>query len=182
MKFGEITFGGRFSGFNMVEKPTSEIPNEVVSAVNTTCNVNGYTYTPIWYFGEKQTKNGKNHLIVCKREKDNEKQLVLIVINLPPNSNGKNATVVSCVDSADLYGDLKEMFENSLNDVTGVKYTPLAFIGEKAVKGINYYILSIAKVDNFEQYAVIIEVNKFMEKTTLIGIIRLGGLGYAFNW
>lgn len=181
MKFGEITFGGKFGGFNMLDKPTADIPNDVVSAINSTCNVNGYTCTPIWYFGEKVV-NGKNHLVACKREKDGKKQIVVLVINIPPNSTGKNATVVSCSEQADLYGNLKDMFESSMKDITGVKYTPLAFIGEKIVKGKNYYILSQAQIEDSEPYVVIVEINEFMEKATLIGIIRLGGLGYAFTW
>ena len=181
MKFGDIKIGGKFGGFNMTDKPTAEIPSQVVSAINFNCNVNGFVYTPIWYFGD-QVVNGTNYLIVCKREKDTLKQLVLITINLPPNSNGKNATIISCVEKADLYGNLAELFNTALKELAGVSYIPLAFIGEKLVKGKNYYLLCQAKISDSEPYAVIVEINEFMEKATLIGIERLGGLGYAFSW
>lgn len=181
MRFGEIKIGGKFGGFNLLNKPTSEIPPQVSTAIKTICNVNGWVYTPIWYFGD-QVVNGVNHLVVCKREKDNVKQLVVLIINIPTNSNGKNATVISCTERADLYGKLEELFETALKDITGVKYTPLAFMGDKVVKGKNYYILSQARISDSEPYAVIIEINEFMDKITLIGIERLGGLGYAFTW
>ena len=185
MVFGGITLGGRFTGFNLQGRPTTDIPNEVVSAVNATMNLNGQVYTPIWYFGDKDTPEGTNHLVVCKREKDGVSHIVLANVNLPKtNTNGSGATLVSVVDAADLYGSLKAIFDEALGDLLGVKYSSIAFMGEKVVRGMNYYILCQAALsqDSNNPYPAIVEINEFNGKSTLLGVERLGGLGYAFTW
>ena len=178
MKFGEIKMGGKFGGFSMLAKPSADIPPEVVKGVNT---VFGENCVPVWYFGN-QVVNGMNHLVLCKKEQDSKKTLILVTINIPFNNDGGLATAVNWVEEADLYGSLGDLFENAMKDITGVNYKPIAFMGEKLVKGKNYYILCQATIAESEPYAVIVEINEFMGKATLIGIERLGGLGYAFTW
>lgn len=184
MKFGEIKLGGKFGGYEIYNKSADKMPQDVASALPAVCNVNGWTYAPIWYWGT-QLVNGVNHMLVCRRVKGDVNQIVLVVINIPFNSvGGAGASLVSVTEQADLYGELKEAFDTKLKDLCGVGYKPIAYMGEKLVKGVNHYILCQATIQypHSTPYAAIAEINVFQEKGNVIGIERLGGLGYAFTW
>ena len=185
MKFGEITLGGRFGGYEIYNKSADRMPQDLATALPNVCNKDGWVYAPIWYWGT-QLVNGVNHMLVCERVKDDIAQIVLVVINIPFNSvGGQGASLVSVTEQADLYGDLKKAFDNEMKALCGVGYKAVAFMGEQIVKGTNYYILVEGKVlykDALKPFAGIAEINLFNGEYALIGIERLGGLGYAFTW
>lgn len=178
MQFGNIKLGGRLGGFTIINQPADKLPQDLATAIPTLCP----GYVPLWYMGT-QLVNGVNHAVVCSR--NNESEIVMVIINIPPNSiGGKGASIVSILDSADLFGNLKDLFDEALNGLVGVTYKPIAFLGEQLVKGMNYFILTEAKVvyPDAKPYPAIVEINVFQNKATLLGIERLGGLGYSFTW
>lgn len=186
MKFGEIKLGGKCGGYEVYNKPADKMPQDLASALPAVCNVNGWVYAPIWYWGT-QLVNGVNHMSICRRVKDDVDQIVVVVINIPFNSvGGKGASLVSVTEQADLYGELKEAFDTYMTDLCGVGYKPVAYMGEKLVKGVNHYILCQATIQypNAIPYAAIIEINSFQGKAKATNIERLGAseLGYSFSW
>lgn len=163
MKFGEITLGGRFGGWKIINQPANKLPQPVASGLYEATSADDYVYTPIWYFGE-QLVNGMNHLLICERIRDEESHIVIVIFNIPPNSvGGKGAKLVDVVQHADLYGALKVTFEEKLGNLCGVSYKPVGYLGEKVVKGINHYVLAEALLQypGARPYPVVIEFNIF---------------------
>lgn len=178
MKFGDVKLGGKLGGYTIVNQPADKLPQDLATAIPDLCP----GYIPLWYMGT-QLVNGMNHAVVCSR--NNASEIVLVIINIPPNSvGGKGASVVSITDSADLFGTLGQIFTEALNGLVGVTYKPIAFLGEQVVKGVNYFILAEAKIvyPDAKPYPAIVEINVFQNKASLVGIERLGGLGYSFSW
>ena len=179
MKFGEIKLGGRFGGYNIINESADKLPQDLASAVVSVCEDKEYMLVPIWYWGT-QLVNGLNHMLVCEKVQNGKYQIVVAIINIPPNSvGGKGAKLVALLDKADLYGALKTAFDNEMKNLCGVAYHPVAYMGEKMVKGVNHYILCEANLQypGSRPYAVVVEMNIFGSDANVTGIERLGGLG-----
>lgn len=181
MKFGEVKLGGRFGGYTIINEPADRLPQDLASAVVEVCDGKGYRLVPIWYYGT-QLVNGLNHMLVCEKIRGDATccQIVVAIINIPPNSvGGKGAKLVALLDKADLYGALKTAFDGQLKNLCGVGYYPVAYMGEKMVKGVNHYILCEANLQypGSRPYAVVVEINVFGSDANVTGIERLGGLG-----
>lgn len=179
MKFGEIKLGGRFGGYTIINEPANRLPQDLASAVYGVCEDKEYTLVPIHYYGT-QLVNGMNHMLVCEKVQNDKYQIVVAIINIPPNSiGGKGAKLVAILDKADLYGALKTAFDGQLKNLCGVGYHPVAYMGEKVVKGVNHYILCEANLQypGSRPYAVVVEINIFGSDANVTGIERLGGLG-----
>ena len=179
MKFGEITLGGRFGGWTIINEPADKLPQNVASAVVSVCDDKDYRLVPIHYYAT-QVVNGVNHMLVCEKIQNDTYQIVLAIINIPPNSiGGKDAKLADLVEKADLYGALKVAFEGQLKNLCGVGYHPVAYMGEKVVKGVNHYILCEADLQypGSRPYPVVVEINVFGSDANVTGIERLSGLG-----
>ena len=179
MKFGEIKLGGRFGGYTIINESADRLPQDLASAVVSVCEDKEYMLVPIWYWGT-QLVNGLNHMLVCEKVQNSKYQIVVAIINIPPNSvGGKGAKLVALLDKADLYGALKTAFEGHLKNLCGVGYHPVAYMGEKMVKGVNHYILCEANLQypGSRPYAAVVEINIFGSDANVTGIERLGGLG-----
>lgn len=179
MKFGEIKLGGRFGGYNIINEPADRLPQDLASAIVGVCMDKKYSLHPIHYYAT-QVVNGVNHMLVCEKAENGRYSIVVAIINIPPNSiGGQGATIVDLLEKADLYGALKTAFDGPLKNLCGVGYHPVAYMGEKVVKGVNHYILCEANLQypGSRPYGVVAEINVFGSDANVTGIERLGGLG-----
>ena len=181
MRFGEITLGGKLGGYEIINKSAEELPQDLASAIPELLNKDGYTYTPIWYYGRQLVK-GYNHMVACIQSKGGLNKVAVVIINIPPGSvGGKGAKVEEIALKANLYGDLNEAFEEVLappNGLLGVTYKPVAYLGSKVTKGITHYILCEADTmyPGSNAYPVVLAISFFQGIPTLSGIEPLGGI------
>ena len=197
--FGGIELGGEFGGYEIVNQPATQLPQDVASAVSA-ANSNpllGATYNPLWYVG-KQTVNGVNHLFIAegiRATKNKDKSIVGLVINVPPGENsikGEGAKVDRIIESAELEPEIQAAFTTLEKSLIGVSYKPVVYIGKQIVKGENHYIVCEAKAiyPNAQPKAVVFVLNIFEGKPSVVGILPISAgakdeqtlFGYAFNW
>ena len=169
MACGAIELGGDFGGYDIVSCPATSMPEVVASAITeaTSNGVVGVSLEPLWYIGS-QLVEGMNYLLVCKATRSNYRKdtaVVLVTINVPPSGavDGSGATIVSIKDEADLTPELEVIFEAAMEDILGVDYKPVAYVGKQVVKGINYYFICEAKAvyPGAEPYAALVCINMF---------------------
>ena len=178
MKTGRIEFntGGPFGGYQIINTPVSELPQEVATAIGVVnSGLLGATYVPIRYVG-RQLVNGWNHMFIAKEVRTTRvtsEKIVVLVINIPAGDvTGEQAKVVSIIEEAQLDPEVKDIFEAAMGSIVGVNYTPILFIGTQIVKGINYYFVCSAQVvyPGAEPYAAVVSVNFFNGKSTVVSI------------
>ena len=189
--FNGIELGELLGGYEIVNKPANELPQDLTSAVsNINGGILGATYQPIWYVGH-QLVNGTNHLLICKEirsTKDKNTCIVGLVINI--SASGKDATVVEIIEEAKLSAEVQVAFLAAEKQLVGVGYKPLAYVGSQVVKGINHYLICQAKgiYPNAMPYAVVMCINVFENQVSVVGISPLPTkteemiCGYAFSW
>ena len=199
MKFGEIELGKSFGGYEIINKPADQIPQDVASAigiVNSTPLL-GATYIPLWLWG-KQVVNGVNYFFIAediRTTKDKDKSIVGLIINIPPGEGsikGEGAKIVRVIENEKLSEEIDVAFNEVVKGLCGVAYKPIAYIGKQIVKGENHYILCEAKTiyPGAQPRAVILCINIFNGKSSVVSILPLstGGkdtptlFGYAFTW
>lgn len=195
-KFGGIELGGAFGGYEIINAPATELPQDVASAVSeANSNILGATYNPIWYVG-KQTVNGVNHLFVAediRATKDKNKHIVGLVINVPPGEGaeqGKGAKIASIIESEELDADVQAAFATIEKSLIGVSYKPVMYIGSQVVRGVNHYIVCEARgiYPGAQPYAAVMCINVFEGNASLVGIAPIAQgtqetiCGYAFTW
>ena len=197
MKLGGIKFADVFGGYELVNIPASRIPQDAATAVFGAINsgILGATYDPFWYVGS-QVANGKNHLFLCKEIRataNKDTSIVGLVINVPPSekaSQGDGAKVVRIIEEADLPEDLRCVFFCCEQNLVGVSYKPLFYVGSQIVKGVNHYFICQAKgiYPGAEPYAVVVCINVFENIKSIVSIERINDtaeepkLGYSFTW
>ena len=199
MKFGEIEFGKNFGGYEIINKPADQIPQDAASAIGIV-NSNpllGATYIPIWLWG-KQVVNGVNYFFIAediRATKDKDKSIVGLIINIPPGTGaikGEGAKIVRVIENEKLSEEIDVAFNEVVKGLCGVAYKPIAYIGKQIVKGENHYILCEAKTiyPGAQPRAVILCINIFEGKSSVVSIFPLGNsgkdtptlFGYAFTW
>ena len=196
-KFGEIELGGTFGGYEIVNIPAMKLPQDIASAVGVVNSIPllGATYNPIWYVG-KQTVNGVNHLFIAediRATRSKDKSIVGLVINVPPGEGsikGEGAKIARIIESEELPEDVRLAFETVVKGLVGVGYKPVMYIGKQAVRGENHYIVceALGIYPGAEPYAVVLCVNIFEGKASLVGIAPVvpgnkeGICGYSFSW
>lgn len=182
MKFGGINYGGRLGGWHLINKSCDMMPQDLASVDFTSF---GAKYEPVWLVAE-QIVNGKNYMTICKITRSDEKQTVLyagVIINIPAGSvGGKGATIVQVIEDidlvegvpVDLVDQLKGYFKTATKKLQGVGFTPILYLGQKVVKGINYYVFAEAKImyPNSEPYGVLLEINVINNDATVTAIER----------
>ena len=175
---GSINVGGKLGGYQLVNHSANQLPQSLATATSKLLDAN---YKAIWYIGSQQV-NGKNHLLICEQFKSTSKRIVGVVINIPADdTDGANASIVEIIDDAELIegtnldNNLRENFKNLLNNILGVRYTPILYIGSQIVKGINHYIVAEAKIvrPDAEPYAVMICFNVFNDSVVVTSIEHL---------
>ena len=169
MVFGGINFGGKLGSYTITNHSTARLPQALATAVsklesNELTGV-GATYKAVWYLGA-QVVNGKNYALVCEKttsDKDATEEIVVVIINIPPQGavTGEGAKVVEIIDknNATFDENLLANFKKAVAKLTGVGYIPILYFGTQVVKGINYFIIAQAKVEN--PYAVMVTMNVF---------------------
>ena len=199
MKFGEIELGKNFGGYEIINKPSDQIPQDVASAigvVNSTPLL-GATYIPLWLWG-KQVVNGVNYFFIAediRTTKDKDKSIVGLIINIPPGEGsikGEGAKIVRVIENEKLSEEIDVAFNEVVKGLCGVAYKPIAYIGKQIVKGENHYILCEAKTiyPGAQPRAVILCINIFNGKSSVVSILPLSSgtkdtptlFGYAFTW
>ena len=196
-KFGGIELGGVLGGYEIVNIPANKLPQEVASAMGAanSAPLLGATYNPIWYIG-KQVVNGVNHLFIAediRTTKNKDKSIVGLVINVPPGEHaaqGEGAKVVRIIESEELQPEVQAAFSTVEKGLVGVSYKPVMYIGSQVVRGVNHFIVCEAKTiyPGAQPYAVVLCVNIFEGKTSLVGIAPISSneketlCGYAFTW
>ena len=197
-KFGEIELGGTLGGYEIINQPADKLPQDLASAIGIV-NSNpllGATYNPLWLWG-KQPVNGVNYLFIAediRTTKNKDKSIVGLIINIPPGEGavkGEGAKIVRVIDNEKLSEEVELAFNEVVKELRGVSYKPVIYLGKQIVKGENHYILCEGKViyPGAQPYAVIIGINIFENKSSVVGILPISGnkktqelFGYAFNW
>ena len=198
-KFGGIELGEAFGGYEIVNQPTTQLPQDVASAVSA-ANSNpllGATYNPLWYVG-KQTVNGVNHLFIAediRSTKNKDKSIVGLIINVPPGEHavqGAGAKIDRIIESEKLAPEIQNAFTTVEKGLTGVSFKPVVYIGKQVARGENHYIVCEAKTIYLgaQPHAVIFAFNIFEGKPSIVGILPISAgakdeqtlFGYAFNW
>ena len=178
MKFGQIELDPMFGGMEIVNKPANKLPQEVASACAClNSSLLGATYMPIWYVG-RQLVNGYNYFLICEEirvTKEHGKMIVGVKINVPagPDSfTGANAKIVEIVEECNLEPEVRSVFNSAMNQLVGVHYKPLAYIGHQIVNGVNHYILCEAKAvyPGADPRAVIVCINEKAGAGTIVSI------------
>lgn len=196
-KFGGIELGGVLGGYEIVNIPANKLPQDAASAmgVANSAPLLGATYNPIWYVG-KQLVNGTNYLFIAediRTTKNKDKSIVGLVINVPPGEHamqGEGAKVVRIIESEELSPEVQAAFSTVEKGLVGVSYKPVMYIGSQVVRGVNHFIVCEAKTiyPGAQPYAVVLCVNIFEGKTSLVGIAPISSneketlCGYAFTW
>ena len=195
-KFGGIELGGVLGGYEIVNIPANKLPQEVASAMGAANgDLLGATFSPIWYVG-KQLVNGTNYLFIAEEirtTKNQDKHIVGLVINVPPgehSAQGESAKVVRIIESEELAPEVQAAFSTVEKGLVGVSYKPVMYIGSQVVRGVNHFIVCEAKTiyPGAQPYAVVLCVNIFEGKTSLVGIAPISSneketlCGYAFTW
>ena len=195
-KFGGIELGGVLGGYEIVNIPANKLPQEAASAMGTANgDLLGATFSPIWYVG-KQLVNGTNYLFIAEEirtTKNQDKHIVGLVINVPPGEHsmqGEGAKVVNIIESEELVPEVQAAFSTVEKGLVGVSYKPVMYIGSQVVRGVNHFIVCEAKTiyPGAQPYAVVLCVNIFEGKTSLVGIAPISSneketlCGYAFTW
>lgn len=195
-KFGGIELGGVLGGYEIVNIPANKLPQEAASAMGAANgDLLGATFSPIWYVG-KQLVNGTNYLFIAEEirtTKNQDKHIVGLVINVPPGEHseqGEGAKVVRIIESEELAPEVQAAFSTVEKGLVGVSYKPVMYIGSQVVRGVNHFIVCEAKTiyPGAQPYAVVLCVNIFEGKTSLVGIAPISSneketlCGYAFTW
>ena len=196
-KLGGIELEGLFGGIELINKPADKLPQDLASAFgNINAGLLGATYTPIWYVGT-QVVNGINHILVCKEirsTKDKDTCIVVLVINIPPNSiGGKGAKLVQIIEEADLPQDVYANFKKATQMLLGVSYKPVAYVGKQVVRGMNYFIICDACpiYPGAQSHAVLFVFNVFENEVSVVSVTPIPDsqpeeqemlCGYAFTW
>ena len=176
MKFGGIELDGLFGGIQLVNVPAKRLPQDLATAfVECNNNLLGATFSPIWYVG-KQLVNGMNHILVCEEirtTREAKPSIVLLTINIPVGSiGGKDAKIVSIVESSDVSKSLSDMFTECTGHLVGCSYKLVTYVGKQIVKGINHYFIAEAKrvIPNSKPFPVMVCVNEFQGVHMLVSI------------
>lgn len=211
MKFGEITMGGKLAGWTLVNKPVTELPQDLASATSEGSDLFksklGATYEPVWYLAT-QVVNGVNHLLICKQTKKTQEEsvhIVGVVVNIPIGDlTGKNAKIVEVITDEELIEgvspdeEVLENFKKATQQLLGFTFTPVLFAGQQVVRGINYTVISEVKTarGGSDPYAAAITFNVFNGEVLVVEVVPLipamtsvsdtgeqkPKLGYAFTW
>ena len=140
---------------------------------------------------------GKNHLFIVKEvrsTKDKNTSIVGLVINVPPSKDafkGENAKIVEIIEEAKLSQEIQYIFDKAMQNLIGVGYTPLFYIGHQIVKGVNHYFIAQAKCiyPGADPYPVQICINDFDGSISIVSIEKIldqkesnKTLNYSFSW
>jgi len=199
MKFGEIELGKTFGGYEIINKPANRLPQDLASAigiVNSTPLL-GATYNPLWLWG-KQPVNGVNYFFIAediRATKNKDKSIVGLIINIPPGEGavrGEGAKIVRIIENEKLSEEVELAFKEVVQELRGMSYKPVAYMGKQVVRGENHYILCEAKViyPGAQPRAVVVGINIFENKPSIACILPIGNatddtpslFGYAFTW
>ena len=144
MKFGEIELGKTFGGYEIINQPTTKLPQDLASAISIV-NSNqllGATYNPLWLWG-KQLVNGVNYLFIAediRTTKNKDKSIVGLIINIPP---GEGAKIVRVIESEKLSDEVEIAFDEVIKELCGVSYKPVAYFGKQIVRGEKSHFVRI---------------------------------------
>lgn len=199
MKFGEIELGKTFGGYEIINKPANRLPQDLTSAIGIV-NSNpllGATYNPLWLWG-KQPVNGVNYFFIAediRATKNKDKSIVGLIINIPPGEGavrGEGAKIVRIIENEKLSEEVELAFKEVVQELRGMSYKPVAYMGKQVVRGENHYILCEAKViyPGAQPRAVVVGINIFENKPSIACILPIGNatddtpslFGYAFSW
>lgn len=177
---GGITLGGKYGGYELINKPVTSMPQDLASGFYIAQEgFVGSSFEPLYIVG-KQVVNGINYFVIAEQTlvlAKPIKRIVGLTINIPPKSvGGKSAKIIDVVTSEvpRIPVEIEEILKNKLSELIGATHKPVTFIGEQLVKGKNYFIVaeSTAVVPNAEPYATLITLNVF-EDTASIKIDNL---------
>lgn len=197
MKFGEIELGGTLGGYEIINQPADNLPQDLASAIGVV-NSNpllGATYNPLWLWG-KQPVNGVNYLFIAediRTTKNKDKSIVGLVINIPPGEGaikGDGAKIVRVIETDKLSEEVELAFNDVVKELRGVSYKPVIYLGKQTVRGENHYVLCEAKViyPGAQPYAVVLGINIFEGKPSISSIMPVRNtdkptlFGYSFTW
>ncbi len=199
-RFGGVELGGTFGGYTIVDTSAAKLPQDAATAIGAANNgMLGATYNPIWYVGH-QLVNGTNHLFVAevaRSTKDRDTSIVGLVVNVPAGEgylSGKGAKIARIIENATLTPEVETAFTSVTQNIVGVGYKPVLYVGEQIVHGTNHYIVCEARgvYPGARPYATVVCVNICDGNASLVSITPInasagtktaaGMFGYAFTW
>lgn len=192
-KVGGIELTPEFGGLELINKPATSVPQELATAFG---EINegllGATYTPLWVVG-KQVVNGVNYYVICKEvraTKETNTLIVNLVIHIPSvKSDGTKpkARIDKIIEEATLDADIARIFQSAMT-ITGVGYTPLAYIGKQIVNGTNHFFICQAKTiyPGSEPFAAFVGIHTTRDNHSSLLFVKPLNVeelvGYAFTW
>ena len=199
-KFGGVELGGEFGGYTIVDTSAAQLPQDAATAIGAANNgMLGATYNPVWYIGH-QLVNGTNHLFVAeavRSTRDRDTSIVGIVVNVPAGEgylSGKGAKIARIIENATLAPEVKTAFASATQNLVGVGYKPVLYVGRQIVHGTNHYIVCEARgvYPGAKPYAAVMCINICDGNASLVSITPInthtgtkaatGMFGYAFTW
>jgi hypothetical protein len=176
----------KFGGWEI--KVSEGMPQKVASAMGKLDELLGAKYIPVLYLGS-QVVNGTNHAVLAEQTVitgEDSKNAVIVVVNEKPNS--MDAAVVDIhriVESGGKLGGTKiemsteipaeaqEAFDKAREGFVGSNIKPIAYIGSKITKGIEYKLLVIVEpvVPNPVSSVAVLTVNSMDKKMTFEDVL-----------
>ena len=199
-KFGGVELGGEFGGYTIVDTSAAKLPQDAATAIGAANNgMLGATYNPVWYIGH-QLVNGMNHMFVAeavRSTRGSDTSIVGIVVNVPAGEgylSGKGAKIARIIENATLTSEVETAFASVTQNIVGVGYKPVLYVGEQIVHGTNHYIVCEARgvYPGARPYATVVCVNICDGSASLVSVTPInasagtktatGMFGYAFTW
>ena len=119
--------------------------------------------------------------------------IVGVIVNIPPGSiDGKGATAARIIEEEKLSPELEAAFADAKQQLRGVEYRAILYMGSEVVHGVNHYIVCEAKniYPGADPRPVILGINICDNKVSVTGVVPIkdpaqqapGLFGYAFSW
>ena len=161
---------------------------------DTVKNLLGVKRELMLYLGN-QTVNGINYAFICRSEITYPSALPyyeIIICNVSPSneisivklekiieSSQSSVGGIVCTSSDEAKinisnskeaNDIIKIFKNAVKDIKDTKYTPELYAASQVVKGINYYFIAHAELNDGTHSIKLVTINNFMESSEVIEV------------
>lgn len=161
---------------------------------STVQNLLGVKRELMLYLGN-QNLNGTNYAFICRSEITYPSALPyyeIIVCNVSPSNEISVAKLEKIIESSQSSvggivctssdeakikisnskeaDDIINIFNNAVKDIKDVEYSPELYAASQVVKGINYYFIANAKLNDGSSSIKLLTINNFMESSEVIEV------------
>ncbi|OEJ14795.1 hypothetical protein BFL38_08130 [Brachyspira hampsonii] len=161
---------------------------------NTVQNLLGVKRELMLYLG-KQLSDGINYAFICRSEitypsalpyyeiiicnvsNSNEISIVKLEKIIESSQGSIGGIVCTSSDEAKINisnskeaNNIINVFKNAVKDIKDIKYTPELYAANQVVKGINYYFIAHAELNDGTHSIKLVTINNFMESSEVIEV------------